>query len=72
VLDFVEKLRQMSSSDLEPEILATAEHEIPAQHLSASKARKVLGWEPRWPLDDALRETVTWYRAYLSEDRRGP
>jgi CDP-glucose 4,6-dehydratase len=24
----------------------------------------VLGWRPAWRLDDALRETVSWYRAF--------
>jgi sterol-4alpha-carboxylate 3-dehydrogenase (decarboxylating) len=27
------------------------------------KARRVLGYEPRVPLDEGLRETMDWYRA---------
>jgi CDP-glucose 4,6-dehydratase len=66
VLEVVNSLRRLSGRDLEPEILAGAAHEIPAQHLSATKARKLLGWSPRWTTEGALAETVTWYRNYLA------
>jgi CDP-glucose 4,6-dehydratase len=39
--------------------------EIPHQYLSAEKARRVLGWRPRYELDAALRETIAWYRDFL-------
>jgi nucleoside-diphosphate-sugar epimerase len=29
-----------------------------------AEARAVLGWSPRTPLDDGLRRTVDWYRAW--------
>jgi CDP-glucose 4,6-dehydratase len=32
--------------------------------LDSAKARRELGWRPRWPLDRALAETVRWYRAW--------
>jgi CDP-glucose 4,6-dehydratase len=38
--------------------------EAPALRLDASRARKDLGWRPRWTLDDALARTVEWYRRY--------
>jgi CDP-glucose 4,6-dehydratase len=66
VLEVVNSLRRLSGRDLEPEILAGVAHEIPAQHLSATKARKLLGWSPRWTTEGALAETVTWYRDYLA------
>ncbi len=66
VLELVALLQQLTDSDVEPEILATADHEIPAQQLSATKARKVLGWAPRWTLEEGLDETVAWYRDYLA------
>ncbi len=52
--------------DLEPIILGEATNEIPEQHLSATKARGMLGWSPAFTLDAALGETVTWYRDWLS------
>ena len=34
--------------------------------LDSTKARVELGWRPRWELDRALAETVSWYRAWQS------
>ena len=39
--------------------------------LDASRARKELGWRPRWPIDTALQRTVAWYQAWTGrEDMR--
>ena len=32
--------------------------------LDSSRARELLGWEPRWHLDEALAATVDWFRAW--------
>ncbi|CAH0295075.1 GDP-mannose 4,6-dehydratase [Roseomonas sp. CECT 9278] len=53
-------------ADLEPIILGEATNEIPEQHLSAAKARRMLGWKPAFTLEAALDETVAWYRAWLA------
>ena len=34
-----------------------------------SKARRVLGYEPKVHWEDGLRETVEWYRAYLEQGK---
>lgn len=69
VLDVVDKLRSlMGCEHLEPDVRATAEGEIPTQHLSAEKARSVLGWSPRYDLDSGLPPTIEWYRARLRRD----
>lgn len=65
VLELLEVLQRVAGTDLEPDIRGTATHEIDAQHLSAAKARKMLGWAPRWTLEQALAETVAWYRDLL-------
>jgi CDP-glucose 4,6-dehydratase len=59
-------LRLMNREDLEPVILNQAQGEIRDQHLSAAKARDVLDWRPRYTIDDALLETIEWYREYFS------
>jgi CDP-glucose 4,6-dehydratase len=69
VLDLIALLQQILGTDIKPDVLGTATHEIVAQHLSAAKARKLLGWQPSWSLEEALTETVAWYRTYLSQDR---
>jgi len=49
----------------EPRVLNTARNEIKEQRLSTEKAKRVLGWKGRVTLDDGLRSTIEWYRAYL-------
>ena len=66
VLDMVARLQAAAGTELEPLVLGEAAGEIPAQHLSARKAREVLGWEAGHALDAALAETVAAYRAELA------
>ena len=41
-------------------------HEAKYLKLDSSCAKARLGWQPRWRLERALAEIVTWYRAHLS------
>jgi CDP-glucose 4,6-dehydratase len=66
VIAVVERiLALMGRADLVPVILGEASNEIPRQFLASGKARAMLGWQPRWSLDEALRETIAWYRGWL-------
>ena len=67
VFALVERLQSCAGTALEPHVLGTATHELQAQYLSAERARSLLGWEARTPLDDALRATIDWYRTYLEK-----
>jgi nucleoside-diphosphate-sugar epimerase len=40
--------------------------EIPRMFADASKARRVLGWEPRVSLDEGLARTIEWFRGELA------
>lgn len=42
---------------------ADAVHEAGTLVLETAKARKVLGFSPRWPLAQTLKRTMDWYRA---------
>lgn len=55
-------LKLMAAESLGPVILNEASHEIPRQFLDCAKARRVLGWKPRFTLDEALAKTIAWYR----------
>lgn len=55
-------LALMGAGHLAPTILNEASREIRSQYLDCSKARRVLGWQPSYSLDDALSETIAWYR----------
>jgi CDP-glucose 4,6-dehydratase len=65
VAELVDRVRSVMDSRLEPEIRNEARHEILAQSLSAEKARRILGWQPLFALDEGLTRTVEWYRSYL-------
>lgn len=65
VTDLVCKILSRLGSDLQPEIKNEASNEIRHQYLSAEKARRVLGWKPRFTLDSGLDNTIDWYRKFL-------
>jgi CDP-glucose 4,6-dehydratase len=44
-------------------------HEANLLYLDSAKARSRLGWQPIWPLPEALAATAAWYRRYLVEGR---
>jgi CDP-glucose 4,6-dehydratase len=69
VLDIVTRMqRLLGREDLEPEILDAAQGEIRTQYLDATKARQMLGWAPRYSLDEGLTETIAWYRQHLAAE----
>lgn len=73
VLDVVAKVLAIAGrQDLEPVILNEAVHEIPRQHLDCSKAKDVLGWKAGHSIDEALTETVEWYRRRSASAARQP
>jgi CDP-glucose 4,6-dehydratase len=57
-------LRLMKSS-LEPDVRNQASNEIPRQYLSATKARRVLGWKPLYTLEQGLKLAIDWYREFF-------
>jgi CDP-glucose 4,6-dehydratase len=71
VLDMVQQILRHMQSSLRPIVKGEATNEIKHQYLSAEKARRVLGWAPRYRLDESLVETIAWYRAFLEESGRG-
>jgi CDP-glucose 4,6-dehydratase len=64
VLEIVAKIRKlMGREDLEPVIQNVATAEIAEQSLDATKAKKLLGWRPRFTLEEGLKKTIEWYLA---------
>ncbi len=43
-------------------------HEAEQLTIEIAKARQVLGFQPRWTLQEAVRRTIQWYRGHLSGD----
>ena len=65
VLEITRAVLAAMGSQVEPVILNTAKAEIKDQYLDAGKAARVLGWQPRFGLEEGLEATVAWYRDYL-------
>ncbi len=65
-LEMVDRILQVMRSTLRPTILAVSRNEVPAQRVSAARARRELGWRPQVRLAAGLAETVAWYRAHLA------
>jgi CDP-glucose 4,6-dehydratase len=68
VLEMVERITRLMSSDLRPVVLNEASNEIREQYLSSAKARKLLKWKPLVSLDEGLNRTISWYRDFLSNE----
>jgi dTDP-glucose 4,6-dehydratase len=63
ILEFAERIRQASGSDA-PIVFKPLPQDDPRRRKpDISKARRVLGWEPKVALEDGLRETIAYFRA---------
>ncbi len=51
---------------LEPIVLGQAQNEIPDQYLASDKAQQILGWKPKYNVEEGLLKTIDWYRDFLS------
>lgn len=70
VLDIVNTIaRLMNRPDMSPIIEATARSEIQDQYLDSTAARELLGWKPKWSLDQGLKASIDWYTAFLKQQK---
>lgn len=66
VLDLTRKILSLvGKEDLEPVVLSETRGEIRHQYLSAGKARKILGWTPRYTVEEGIKETIGWYKEFF-------
>lgn len=65
VIEIYNKIIKIMGKNVKPKILGEAKNEIDKQYLSIEKAKKTLGWKPKYELDSGLKETVEWYKAHL-------
>jgi CDP-glucose 4,6-dehydratase len=71
-LTVMEVLKEIKNSGftgnkLRYKIMNTAKYEIKEQYLSSVKARRVLGWKPKYSFKEGLKKTVDWYSAYFNK-----
>ena len=66
-LEVVETIIRVSEYPyLKPLILDEVRNEIRDEYLSADKAQRCLGWQPKDSLESGLAKTMAWYRDYLA------
>ncbi len=63
VIELVKKIIEASGKkDARMKILGEAKYEIKRQYLDSTKARKILGWQPKFSIEQGLKETYQWYK----------
>jgi CDP-glucose 4,6-dehydratase len=67
-LGMVGLISKLMKKSIKPKILNNASGEIRSQHLSAAKAREVLGWKSKYGIEDGLKETIEWYQSYFGKN----
>lgn len=71
ILDLVNKAIVLAKKKLKIKHIPVArEDEIKKQYVSFAKARKVLSWEPKVPLETGLKKTILWYEEYFNKTTR--
>lgn len=65
VLELVQNILGKMKSSLTPDVRNEASNEIRHQYLSAERARRVLGWNPLFTLEEGLDRSIGWYRDFL-------
>lgn len=59
-------IKQWGSGNWTSDKIHNSFHESNYLMLDSSKAMNLLGWQPVYSLNEAVSETVTWYKAYAS------
>jgi len=72
VLEFAERVRELTGSR-SPIVFRPLPQDDPKQRRpDISRAREVLGWEPRVTLADGLARTIAWYRNRIAQEVAHP
>ena len=58
-------LSNFKNIDIEYDIDQKAVYEAGLLQLNCDKAHSLLGWGPKWNLEQTMNETALWYKAYL-------
>ncbi len=67
VLELYNKIIKLMGKKVKPKILGEAKNEIDEQYLSIKKAKEILKWEPKYSIDEGLKETIDWYMDYFKK-----
>jgi nucleoside-diphosphate-sugar epimerase len=69
ILEFAERIRSLLTSDV-PIVFKPLPQDDPKQRCpDISKAKRLLGWEPKVNLDDGLRRTLEFFRKQVAAEQ---
>lgn len=68
VLDLYGKILKSMGSKIKPKILGEAKNEIDMQYLSIEKAKRILKWQPKYSIEQGLKETIAWYKGFFKKN----
>ncbi len=67
VLELVQMIIRLCGVNCEPIILNQVHGEIKHQYLASEKIKQVLNWTPKHTIEDGLKETIFWYKEFLTK-----
>jgi UDP-glucose 4-epimerase len=67
VLELFSMLKDISGSDMKPQLAGAREGEIAEVYLNCEKAKKELKWSSKKTLKDGLQDTYNWFNLKLRE-----
>jgi len=70
IIDLANKIIELcgKKGELEPVHVVPRPGEVRRLVADFSRARRILGWEPKYTLEDGLREFIDWYKSYKFEE----
>lgn len=72
IRDLVKKIAELTGTSAEIQIgaLPYRPTEIWRMYADSTRAREILGWEPRVSLEEGLKRTIEWFREYYRDELR--
>lgn len=64
VIDIVKKIEEILKIKVNYKILNITKNEIPEQYLDWTKAKEILGWEPKMSFEGGIKESFNWYKDF--------
>ena len=72
IIDIANKIIQLCDSDLEPVFVEPRPGEVQRLIADTTRAQKILGWKAEYTLEEGLKEFISWYKNYKSEEWAKP